>query len=110
MNKINPNAFGLACGIFWVIWDVLFLAFIIISPQFALSLISRLALINLTALTTFLTWGNVILSIVGGFLASYISGFIFAFIYNSFNKFDETHPHGHKIIPQDDTPDSARKI
>jgi hypothetical protein len=110
MNKINPNAFALACGISWVIFDVIFLALMIISPHFTLNLFSRLTLINLTTITTIITWGNIILSIIGGFLAGYITGFIFAFIYNTFNKFDETHPSGNKIIPKNDPSNQAEKI
>jgi hypothetical protein len=82
MSKLNINAFGLATGIFFVVWDLLFLSLIVISPATALNFISQLTLIKISAIVATVTWGSVFLFFVVGFITGYIAGAIFAAIYN----------------------------
>jgi hypothetical protein len=82
MSKLNINAFGLATGIFFVVWDLIFLSLIIISPVTALNFISQLTLIKIAAIVTTVTWGSVLIFFIAGFLTGYIAGAVFAGIYN----------------------------
>lgn len=84
--RLNIKALALASGFGTVIFYAVCCLLFAVSPGFMVYLFSRVAHVDLTVFTKVFDWGNFFIGLIAIFIIGYLTGALFAWLYNKFLK------------------------
>ena len=86
--KLDPKAFGLACGATWAIGIVLLALFSLFGNGYGDSIISLISTVYRGYRPTI---PGALIGAIWGFIDGFIGGYIFAWLYNKFTSSGQSH-------------------